>query len=150
MIMTLSKALRYKKKLLAKIAKITTRLSNCISAEESKEYSFIFSDVVAEYDALINHLTELKVAIQTANIEILPTIYKMAELKSKCQQLENLNLDGLNYMRYGSGPLPQIKYQLTEQHRSDMVEKLQNEIEKMQDEIEAFNASKTIKISDLK
>jgi hypothetical protein len=149
--LTLSKALRYKKRVIQKIATIDQRLSSCVTAEVSKEYKFDFSELMVERQVYTEHLVLLKRAIQEANLPILKKIYELSELKTRINLLKRLNLEPSNYGRmYGSNAVEvEYKTQLSEIDRDNMIETLCDEIESIQDDINHYNNTTEITVKDM-
>lgn len=147
---TLTKALKRKKKLLAEIAKYFERFSNNNSHEVSTKTNYDAKENYELWLAKTQELINLKTAIQIANAPIYPKIFEMAEHKAMIDKLRYVNTKSGQHKIPGgyNQPNETVEYNafLDVVSKDKLVEELEDKIENLQAEIEAFNAVTNIEV----
>lgn len=148
--MTLSRALRYKKRVIETIRKLEQEITayNSVAVEEAGKF-----DVKAAFEArlkTIEHLLALKLATIEATKPIQDTILRMAEEKSTAAFLARLNTtDGWVRPRYqGEADLTYVSA-INREEKERLIKECQDKIDAFQTEIDAFNARTEIVVPDL-
>lgn len=138
--MKLSKALKQKNRLAAKIKDIYSQLRENNSRIKGAVLHFSVEEKYKELYALKDELIKLKTAIHRANAPVYEKIFRLAELKGLLLILKNIpSREGPVVERYSSGdPLMYESVLKTDKLEND-ANSVQDEIDRLQDELEEFN-----------
>lgn len=148
--MTLSRALRYKKRVIEAIRKLEQEITayNSVAIEETAKF-----DVRAAFETrtkTIDHLLCLKTAIIEATKPIQKAILRMAEEKSTAAFLARLNTtEGRVRPRYQGEADLTFTAVIKREDKEQLIKECQDKIDAFQTEIDAFNAKTEIEIPDL-
>jgi hypothetical protein len=152
--LTLARALSYKKRVAERLKQVETdvQTNNSVLAGQDRE-----SDVLAlieERHRLVNHMIDLKVAIQQANGPIQRLILELAEMKSENDFFRRVpTLHGVrqNQYSYDPGQPNTLNYEsvLRKAEVDDLVKRNNIRIDKTQERLENHNHVTTITIEDI-
>lgn len=148
--MTLARALRYKKRVVAKISQLEHDIQTYNAVLENAEREINVSEAMNKRDDTVKHLTELKLAITQGTAPVFPLILEVAEIKSKIAFLGRIPTNhGVTADRWGDGK--DVRYVAIFRKASIqvMVNDLQTKIDDLQAKIDAHNNKTTVEVSDL-
>lgn len=146
--MTLSRALRYKKRVVEKIRQFESDVqnSNTIVVGEGREVDVRLA--LQQRAAWVKHLVDLKLAIQTASQPIQRAVLDLAETKSEIAFLQRVGTQhGTQQSRYSGEPSLKYESEIRKQERDKMITALQDRIDTLQTLIDAHNAETRIEVS---
>lgn len=143
--LTLAKALKEKNKLVKKIHNNYTKIRNDNKCESFNKHKYDISDLISETDALLNKLVELKVKIQTANVNILPKIYLLSELKSYLEFLKTVPVDADTSIDYDGNKI-EYTVQIDYVEMENEIKVIEEDIDSLQDELDSYNHNTYIEI----
>lgn len=147
--LTLARALRYKKRVVAKIAALEADIQTNNTLIEGAEQEVDIRQALKDRDALVSHLTELKLAMTKATFSIFPHILEVAELKSKIAFLGRIpTTHGVHRDRYGETNAT-YRAELRKKEVTNTVTQLQSQIDDLQAKIDAYNNKTTITLEDV-
>lgn len=147
---SLSKALKYRKRVQAAIAKVSADIqtSNVVTALEGKEPKWEVDpkQLMVKHALFVQHLIDLEVMLNAANVKIQGKIIKLRELKGFVGLLKKIPTDHGPQLRYYGGDVPAtVSHAAYRKNDIDeMVRKTELEIDSIQDELDAFNATTKI------
>lgn len=150
--MTLARGLRYIKRVKEKISKVENDIAAYNSVVEGAERELVGSitDNIARREKLVDHLIELKLAIQKATLPVMPTILRLSELKGKIAFLNRLNVvHGAVNDRYGTGQVVKYVAEIRKADRDKQVADLTAQIDELQGRVDAHNANTKINVTDV-
>jgi len=146
--MTLARALRYKKRVVAKIAALEADIQTNNTLIEGAEREVDIRQSLKDRDALVRHLTDLKLAMTRATSAVFPMILDVAELKSKIAFLGRIpTTHGVHRDRYGETNATYVA-ELRKKEVTKAVTDLQAQIDDLQAKIDAHNNKVTVEVSD--
>jgi predicted nucleic acid-binding Zn-ribbon protein len=139
--MNLAQALKAKKKLLKEISELQSKIQSNNSRLVDAPVYYQPRELMENLNKKTQELTNIKVAIQTANIPILSKMYEMAELKSHVQFLRRINTsEGKKLERFQEQVFEYAaEFKVDELDR--MVKEAEEKIEAIQEEIDQYNHS---------
>lgn len=149
--LTLSRGLRYKKRVIEQIRKIETdiQLSNCIVAGEERILPNV-KDALNKRNKLVNHLISLKLNLQNATAPIQPLIFQLAEAKSEIAFLNKIATNhGTVKARYREDQPLTYESEIKKQDKDALIFELQNKIDNIQTDIDAHNNKTIIEVEDV-
>lgn len=148
--MTLARALRYKKRVLESIQKLETDIQLSNSVVEGEEREADVRQALKTRDSWVKHLTELKVAMQTATLPVQKLIFELSEAKSKITLLQRLDVKhGTQKSRYREEQSLKYTAEIRKSERDKMITALQTEIDQLQTQIDTHNAKTSIDVADV-
>jgi hypothetical protein len=145
--MKITKALKQKNKLVKEIQSLKSKISQYICTEEGADESpYNVHTLAAELNQKKKELIDLKVKIQTKNVEILEKMYTLSELKDTLIWMKGLPVGVTSNREYRNGEYMLIKrYSAFDVKDTDtVIEKIQTQIELIQDELDHYNATTDI------
>jgi len=147
--MTLSKALRYKKRVVENIRNLEQEVqqNNCkIEGEERDVDVRLCLKIRAVW---VRHLVELKMALQTKTLPIMRSILEMAELKAEIASLQHLQTNhGTVRATYRDALNLKYEAEIRKPERDKMIKELQAKIDDYQTTIDAYNAETLVELAD--
>lgn len=142
---TLTKALKLKKKLAGEMAELCSKLGKHNSYEEGQTPKYNTKEVLIEYTTLQEKLTDLKVKIAKANEGILHDILTLAELKQVLSLLRGLDAkEGLTRIGYQGDIKVNMISTISSKEKDQFIKSTQDAIGNLQDKIEEYNATTKI------
>lgn len=147
---SLSKALKYRKRVRAAIAKVSADIqtSNVVTALEGKEpiREVDPKKLMTQRELFVQHLSDLEVLLNAANMKIQDKIIRLRELKGFVAFLKQISTEHGPQHRYYAGDTPvSVSHAAYRKNDiDDMVRKSEMEIDTIQDELDAFNATTKI------
>jgi hypothetical protein len=146
--MTLSRALRYKKRVVEKIRLFESDIQNSNTIVDGEERDVDVRLALKQREAWVRHLVDLKLTIQQATQPIQRLVLELAEAKSEIAFLQRVGTQhGTQQSRYSGEPSLKYVSEIRKQERDKMVSTLQDEIDKIQTKIDAHNAETTIEVT---
>lgn len=145
--MTLSRALRYKKRVIETIRGLEADIQGYNSVLEGTDPEVDVRKALMKRKAWVEHLVLLKLQIQEATRPIQKMVLELAETKSEIVCLQRLNTThGKVENRWGDGK-PELWFAVIRKAEKDqLVADLQKRIDELQTKIDAFNAEHTIDV----
>lgn len=148
--MTLSRALRYKKRVIERIRTIESdvQMSNCVVSGEEPNVDVRLA--LNQRQEWVKHLIALKLALQKGTEPIQRLVFELAETKSEVAFLQRINIQhGTVKARYREEA--SITYQATirKPERDKLITELQERIDIIQTKIDQHNATLEIEIPDV-
>jgi hypothetical protein len=146
--MTLSRALRYKKRVIETIRSLETDISSNNSVVVGSEREVDVRVALQKRQAWVNHLVDLKLAIQDATKPMQRLVLELAEAKSEISFWNKLDTtNGVRKDRYGYGdPEAKVEAEIRKAERDESVKVLQEKIDSYQTKLDDFNASTLIEV----
>lgn len=146
MSISLSQALKKKKRLVHEIQSIQTKIQTNNSILATNTFITENDKLLAELELKKWDLIDLKLKIFKANLKIYDKILEMGEAKSHIQFLRAIDTsDGdIEGGRYGSETIVKKKAQLTKTAIETEIKEYETKIESLQDIIDEFNAKTKI------
>lgn len=146
--MTLSRALRYKKRVVENIRKLEEDVQSNNSMVYGEECDSDVRLSLKQRDGWVTHLVDLKLAIQAATQPINRLVLELAETKSEISFVQRINVThGLSQSRYRDEASIKYKAEIRKPERNTLVTTLQNKIDDLQTRIDVHNAETTITLS---
>ena len=148
--MTLSRALRYKKRVIEEIRKAEQAVQayNSVVEVEGRE-----CDIRAEIEnrkKWVSHLLNLKVAVIAATAPIQKMVLELAEAKSEISYVSKINtLHGKQQARFRDDVSISYEAVVRKKEQAEWISSLQVKIDDLQTKIDAHNATTEIEIPDV-
>lgn len=143
--MKVKQALKYKKKLAAKMNQEFVKVNMYNSVEEGTTRVYDVKEAMENWIKMSHELVELKTKIHLANAPVYGKIFRMSELKSQLSNLKQLDcVDGKHFDRYGRGEAVVKTAEINILGRDQIVSAIEEEIEKLQEELDEHNATTSI------
>ena len=136
--MKIQKALKYKKRLGADIARLQSLIQRKNSTPETSTIKYDILGLMEELNQSTFRLIRLKVAINIANLPIQKSLYKIGELKSNMAFYKNINTREGTTSSYGDKEVTYIA-QFDEKETAAMLISTQDAIDDLQEKIDTFN-----------
>jgi hypothetical protein len=137
--MNLTKALKYKKKLVKQIDEMYIRFSKFNSTEKGS-VGYDAGEAFENWINLTDQLVDLKTKIHIANVGISSKIFKLGELKNMATKLRNVSTqEGVVKDRY-SDNINEYTVHMNLFAKDSKIKEIEEQIETLQEEIEAYNA----------
>lgn len=147
--MTLSRALRYKKRVVEVIRSCEMDVQTNNSRAKGEERDVDVGQALARRSALVTHLVEVKMALLKATLPIQARIFALAELKAEISFLQRIDVThGMVRSRYRDEQSVEMEAVVRKAQRDARIKALQDQIDQYQTEIDVFNNETTIEISD--
>lgn len=146
--MTLSRALRYKKRVVETIRSLETDIQSNNSVVRGNEREVNIRASLQKRNAWVTHLVDLKMAIQEATRPMQRMVLELAEAKSEISFWNKLDTNnGIKKDRYGydNGEV-MMEAEVRKSERDEKVKALQEKIDAYQTKLDDFNASTTIEV----
>jgi hypothetical protein len=138
--MNISKALKYKSRLVKEINQKWDIVNKNNSIISGNKRNFDINSIMAEITVLTEELINLKEKIHLANAPIYGKIFRMSELKNYLKMIKPLDTkEGVVESRYGQSTNT-YEVEITDLVKSSMIEKVTKQIDELQDELDYFNA----------
>ena len=140
--MTLSRALRYKKRLVERIGKVEKDIqsANSYRVENTPEVDVQAS--LAQRTELVAQLVSLKLKLQAATAPIMETILNLAEKKAEISFWQSVDTKrGIHQDQWGDSPAVEYDSTFSRNFVDERIFEIQNEIDQLQTQIDAHNAS---------
>lgn len=146
--MTLSRALRYKKRVLERLRSAESDVQSYNSVVDGAEREVDVNKKLAERGALVQHLIELKLALQDATRPIMPLVFELAETKSEISFWQRIStVHGKVRSHYRDEAETSYNALIRKPQVDEKVKELQERIDALQTKIDAHNADTTIEIT---
>ncbi len=150
---SLSKAMKYKKRVGSAISRVSRDIEshNSVTHDAGKkpEREVNIRELRGYRKRLVDHLITVKTLLMAANQPIYRDILLLAELKSTVSFLGQLPTEHGAVNRYLSGDTPQLQSAEIRKAEVDVqVIRLEAEIDKVQDKLDEFNATTMIEVPD--
>ena len=152
MIITLAKALKYRNRVVARIARVSEDIKTWNSIVEGAEREVNIQELLAERAKLVKNLLELKVCIVRANEHIQRDIFLLSEIKSEIDWLRGTSTTHgktVQRDRWDDTPAENYEAQLRKSDIDKMIVDREKQIDITQDGIDAHNHVTTIDIDVL-
>ena len=147
--MTISKALRYKKRVVSKISKLEEDIIANNSIVEGEERDIDVSAALDQRENTVRHLIEVKLAISTASAPIQKMILQCSEAKSRISFYNRVPIQhGKTRDRWEENTTA-YEAELRKAQRDQEVAELEDAIDEFQSTIDAFNHSNHVEFSQL-
>lgn len=145
--MTLSRALRYKKRVVETIRATESDIQSYNCVVEGTEPEVDVRKALAKRKAWVDHLVLLKLQIQEATRPIQKMVLELAETKSEIAFLQRINTTHGRVENRWGGATPELWFAVIRKTEKDqLVADLQKRIDELQTKIDAFNAEHTIEV----
>jgi len=138
--MNISKALKEKNKIAKQYKNILFQMSAYNSTVASSPVYFDVKKLASTAEELRNKLIQLKTDIHYSTQPVRKEIFKLSELKSYLNILQNLNTTEGETSDY-RGTVTKYVVQITEIEKLNMIKEVEERIEQLQDVLDSFNAS---------
>lgn len=148
--MTLSRALRYEKRVIQNIRKLESdvQLSNSIVAGEERVADVDLS--LKKREEWVKHLIALKLAKLKATEPVQRTVYDLAETKAECAFLQRISTQhGTTKPRYREEAPVTYEAIIKKADLDKRVATLQDKIDTLQTKLDQHNATTEIEIPDV-
>ncbi len=145
---TLSRALRYKKRVLERLrsAESDVQTYNSLAAGAVREVDVM--EKIKEREKIVLHLLDLKIAMQDATRPIMPLVFQLSETKSEIAFWQRIpTVHGKVRAHYRDEAETEYWAIIRKNEVDEKVCKLQDRIDALQTRIDAHNASTSIEIS---
>ena len=152
--LTLSRALRYKKRVIEKICNIESDIQTYNSIIEGTEVEVDVNELLKQRTDLKRYLINFKLTVQEATRPIQKEILELAEAKSDISFYKRLPTDhGKQVMqpRYGMTEATENTFVATirKDEKERVISQLQDKIDELQTTIDAHNANTTITVDNV-
>lgn len=156
--MTLSKALKYRKRIESAIKKLSRDIQtyNTItyyptgSSREVPKPEVNVRELMSERDNLIEHLISINTLINKATCSIYEKLLRIREIKGHISMLSSLPHSHGQAYQYGNDSGTAYYYSEFRKNEIDeMIKGHEKTIDQLQDEVDAFNATTKIDIQDI-
>ncbi len=147
--MTLAKALKVRNRVQQKIRHVAGDIQRGNSVLKGAEREDDVSDLMTQYDKLVDYLVNLKSAIFKANEDIQSEIFRLSELKAKVAFLGGIDTThGKQVNRYslGGDEVAEFEAVFRKKEIDDLVGRLEQMIDASQEALDHFNHSTLIDI----
>jgi hypothetical protein len=146
--MTLSRALRHKKRVIETIRKFETDIQTANSIVEGEERDIDVRLSLKQRAGWVKSLVALKLALQEATKPIQRLIFELAEAKSEISFYQKLSTEhGTVKSRYGDAAM-KYEAEIRKLERDKLVKELQDRIDQLQTKIDAHNATVELEVPD--
>ena len=142
--MNLTKALKYKKKLIKLIDEQYLRFSKFNSTLVGAEVPYNAEQAFKEWIRLTDELVELKTKIHIANGPIMEKIHRMAELKNMIHRFRSVDTKSGTHRDYYDKEVAEYTAFMDIVKKDTQIYAWEGMIEELQEEIEAYNATTKI------
>jgi hypothetical protein len=144
--MKITKALKQKNKLVKEIQSLKSKISQYVCVEEGNESPYNVHTLAAELNQRKKELIDLKVSIQTKNVNILEKMYTLSELKDTLTWMKGLPVGDTTGREYRNGEYMMIKRHsaFNVKETDEVLNKIQTQIELIQDELDEYNSTTDI------
>ena len=143
--MTLSRALRYKKRLVERIGKIERDIQNSNSYRVENVPEIDVNVALAQRTELVSQLVSLKLKLQAATAPIMEMILNLAEKKAEISFWQSVDTKrGIHQDQWGDAPAVEYNSTFSRNFVDERIFEIQNQIDQLQTKIDAFNASTEI------
>ncbi len=150
--MKLTKALKLKNQLAGEVTTLKDRLTKQNSRATTVAFDYNNHEVLAALRASVNRLVEVKSAIASANAELYPRIFRLAELKGLVATIKELDVRNGVFKEAGNyiHPAVEVEYiaQLKKTEVDQLVADLEVEISALQDELDEANHAQSVSVSE--
>lgn len=144
--MTLSRALRYKKRVVETIRRLETDIQTYNSRLDGTEVEVDIRKAIKDRQLWVEHLVDLKLKLQEATRPIQRLVLELAEAKSEISFWQKISVNNGKMMgMYDDKPTVYFA-EVKKTERDQSVINLQKRIDQLQTNIDAFNATNTIEI----
>lgn len=147
--MTVAKALRYKKRVASKIAKLEQDIVANNSILEGGEREVDIATAIAKREDAVRHLIDVKLAISTVSAPIQRMILECAEAKSRIAFLSRVPTQNGKTTDKWSESITNYEAELRKAEVDRKVSELEDFIDEHQTKIDAFNNSNHVEFADL-
>lgn len=145
--MTLSKALRWKKRAIEKLRQFESEVQEHNSHVEGEEPEVDVQDSLNKRQQWRDHLIVLKLQLMKVSEPIRHKIFALAETKSEIAFLQRVPVThGKQRSRYREETELNYVATIRKAERDQMIQTLQDKIDQLQTEIDAFNAETVLEI----
>lgn len=149
--MTVAQLLKYKKRLVGRIATVTSDITKNNSLLEKKQREVDIPKAIQLREKLVNHLLDVKVILAKANEKIQRDIFRLAELKGEVAMYAGLStVHGPVEPSYGQKEGSVYVAALRKADVDAKIEQLNNEIDQVQQSLDGFNHSFKVDLPDFK
>lgn len=140
--MNLTKALKYKKKLVKQADEFYSRFANYNSFEDGTTPSYNPEEMFEGWLKTTDELVSLKSKIHQANVPIAEKIFRLGEIKNLISRMRAIDTtEGKVRNRYSDNDNSiEYKAYVNLLSKDLQIKNYEEELEKLQEEIEAFNA----------
>lgn len=146
--MTLSRALRYKKRVVEKIRNLESEIQTNNSKIDGEERDCDVRLALKQRTQWTLHLIDLKLKIQEATRPVQALILELAEAKSEISFLQRIQtIHGTQPSRFRDEHTVKYVAEIRKPELDKMVQALQNKIDSLQTRIDAHNADTTVEIN---
>lgn len=140
----LCRALKLKNRLASRLSRLDSMIGRHNSSiEGNREYNV--RDLYERRMRLAEQLVQLKVDISAANGPVQRQIFEVAECKSLCSTLQNVDTRNGPHSEYGT-VVQQYEAQFRKPDIDKEVRRVEREIDRLQDELDDFNYKTTINV----
>ena len=147
--MTLSRALRYKKRIVEKIRKLEQDIFSNNSKVEGEEREADVRLCLGQRQAWVKHLVEFKLALQEATRPIQGLVFELAETKSELSFIQRINTTkGQVSGSYRDETTKVYTAEITKKEVDTLTETLQKNVDDLQTKIDAHNATTNVVVRD--
>lgn len=147
--MTLSRALRYKKRIVEKIRKLEAEVQENNSKVEGEEREVDVRLALRQREAWVNHLVAFKLALQEATRPIQKLVFELAETKAELSFLQRVGtFHGTQKARYRDEPTMTYTAELRKKEVDTLTEALQKRVDELQTKIDAHNATTNLEVTE--
>lgn len=147
--MTLSRALRYKKRIIEKIRKLESDIQSNNSVVEGEEREADVKLCMKQREVWTNHLIDFKLALQEATRPIQRLVFELAETKAELSFIQRIPTQkGQVRGRYRDEPNMTYVAEFTKKDVDAKTEELQKRVDELQTKIDAHNATTNVKLAD--
>lgn len=144
---SLSKALKYKKRVEARISELSAEIAAGNSKLKEAEQECDIPSLLKQRSDTVGHLIDLKVAIMSANQAIQRDILELSEIKGMIAILKKMStMHGPGERSWHDQPRDEFEAQLRKADVQQMVKDLEIKIDDIQDKLDSFNATTKIKV----
>lgn len=147
--MTLSRALRYKKRIVEKIRKLEQDVQTNNSKVEGEEREADVRLCLKQREAWVKHLVNFKLALQEATRPIQRFVFELAETKSELSFVQRINTQkGQVVASYRDDTTRTYSAEITKKEVDTITETLQKRVDDLQTKIDSHNATTVVNVKD--
>lgn len=148
--MTLSRALRYKKRVVETIRVLENDIISSNSVIEGEERTVDISASLAKREKMVDHLLSLKKVTQQFTLPIMHKILLIAELKSEAAFMQRIPThSGVIKPKYQGDQTLTYFCTIRKDQKDQRITEIQDQIDVLQTEIDHYNAVTTIEVEDV-
>jgi hypothetical protein len=149
--MTVAQLLKYKKRLVGRIATVTADITKNNSLLEKKQREVDVVELLKLRDKLVDHLVAVKMVLYKANATIQEGIFLLAELKGEVAMYSAINIThGPVEPGYGQKEGNVYVAAIRKADVDKKVEELNKKIDEVQQTLDGFNHSFKVDVPDFK